>query len=113
MTTHGSVIGFGLLLLMASNFFGITPGLLGLAMIAGGLFLGLRPGGILRKESTIDTWGALLDEACVDDGHERADNMYREITQQLDTTEAPNLKVEKNSSRQRFSAALLDSSASS
>jgi hypothetical protein len=67
------LIGFGLLLLMASNFFGITPGLLGLAMIAGGLFLGLRPGGILRKESTIDTWGALLDEACVDDGHERAD----------------------------------------
>jgi hypothetical protein len=89
------LIGFGLLLLMASNFFGITPGLLGLAMIAGGLFLGLRPGGILRKESTIDTWGALLDEACVDDGHERADNMYREITQQLDTTEAPNLKVER------------------
>ena len=90
-----ALIIFGLLLLMASNFFGVTPGIIGLLMIGGGLFLGLRPGGILRKESTIDTWGALIDEACVDDGKERADTMYREITQQLEESEAPNLKVER------------------
>jgi hypothetical protein len=80
---------------MASNFFGVTLGIIGLLMIGGGIFLGLRPGGILRKEQTIDTWGALIDEACVDDGHERADTMYREITQQLEQSEAPNLKVER------------------
>jgi hypothetical protein len=60
------LVGFGLLLLIASNFFGGIPVLLfGLAMIAGGLFLGFRPGGILRKERTIENWAVLIDEACM------------------------------------------------
>jgi hypothetical protein len=94
-----AMIGFGWFLGIIGNFSGggsaVVLGLMALALIGGGLFLGLRPGGILRKESTVDTWGALVDEACVDDGHERADTMYREITQQLDESEAPNLKVER------------------
>jgi hypothetical protein len=81
-------VGFGWFLGVLGNFSGggassVVLWLISLALIGGGPFLGLRPGGILRKESTIDTWGALLDEACVDDGQERADTMYREITQQL------------------------------
>jgi hypothetical protein len=90
-----ALIIFGFLFLMASNFFGAVSGFIGLIMIAGALFLGLQPGGILRKESTIDTWGALIDQACPDDGQERADLMYTEITRQLDESEAPNLKVER------------------
>jgi hypothetical protein len=72
------LVGFGLLLLIASNFFGGIPVLLfGLAMIGGGLFLGFRPGGILRKERTIENWAVLVDEACMADGRERADQLLR------------------------------------
>jgi hypothetical protein len=96
-----ALIGFGLFLIVfgffVSLFFQSATWFLwlGILTIAGGLFLGLRPGGILRKEATVDTWGALIDEACVDDGRQRADNLYREITQQLDRSEAPNLKVQR------------------
>jgi hypothetical protein len=94
-----AMILFGWFLGVIANFTGggsaVILGLMCFALIGGGLFLGLRPGGILRKESTIDTWGALIDEACPDDGSERADNLYREITQELDHSEAPNLKVER------------------
>jgi hypothetical protein len=63
------LVGFGLLLMIASNFFGgVFVLLLGLAMIAGGLFLGFRPGGILRKERIIDNWSVLIDEACIENG---------------------------------------------
>lgn len=89
------LVGFGLLLLIASRFLGIVPLLIGLAMIAGGLFLGLRPGGILRKERAIDTWSVLLDEACMADGRERADQLYKNIASFLAASEAPNLKVER------------------
>jgi hypothetical protein len=88
------LLAFGLLLLISSRFFGITPLFIGLALIAGGIFLGFRPGGILRKESAIDTWAVLLDEACVEDGHHRTDNLYRDITANLKASEAPSLKVE-------------------
>jgi hypothetical protein len=100
-------IGFGMLLVIASSFLGIVPLIIGLAMIGGGIFLGLRPGGILWKESTIDTWAALLDEACIDDGRERADNMYREIAHLLDASEAPNLKVERKFVSPTFTRSIL------
>ena len=57
---------FGLLLMIGSRFFGgVVVLLLGLAMIAGGLFLAFRPNGILRKEKIIDSWNVLIDEACM------------------------------------------------
>jgi hypothetical protein len=90
------LLGFGFLLLIASRFLGGIPVLLiGLAMIAGGLFLGFRPGGILRKERAIDNWSVLVDEACMADGRERADTFYKDIATFLDASEAPNLKVER------------------
>jgi hypothetical protein len=90
------LVGFGLLLMLGSNFFGgVFVLLLGLAMIAGGLFLGFRPGGILRKERAIDNWSVLVDEACMADGRERTDQLYKNIASFLDASEAPNLKVER------------------
>jgi hypothetical protein len=89
------LMGFGVLLLFASVFGGIAPLLIGLFMIAGGLFLGFRLGGILRKERTIENWSVLIDEACVEDGHSRADNLYKDIAYFLETSETPNLKVER------------------
>jgi hypothetical protein len=90
------LVGFGLLLMIGSNFFGgVFVLLLGLAMIAGSLFLGFRPGGILRKERAIDNWSVLVDEACMADGRERTDQLYKNIASFLDASEAPNLKVER------------------
>jgi hypothetical protein len=90
------LIGFGFLLLIASRFAGGIPVLLiGLGMIAGGVFLGFRPGGILRKERVIDNWSVLIDEACMADGRERTDQLYKNIASFLDASEAPNLKVER------------------
>jgi hypothetical protein len=91
------LVGFGLLLLIASNFFGgVFVLLLGLAMIAGGLFLGFRPGGILRKERIIDNWAALIDEACIENGDSQTpDKLYKDVSTFLDSSEAPNLRVER------------------
>ena len=91
------LMGFGLLLMLASTFFGgVFVLLLGLAMIAGGLFLGFRAGGILRKERIIDNWAALLDEACIENGDSQTpDKVYKDISTFLDASEAPHLRVER------------------
>lgn len=73
-----ALIGFGFLFVLASGFAGITPLVIGLAMIGGGLFLGFRPGGILRKERAIENWSALLNGACIEDGKQRADDFYKD-----------------------------------
>jgi hypothetical protein len=89
------LLGLGLLLMIASAFIGVWFLLIGIALIAGGVYLGFRPGGILRKESVIDTWAHLIDEACIDDGRQRAENFYKDVTTFLDATEPPNLRVER------------------
>jgi hypothetical protein len=91
------LLGFGLLFLVASNFFGgVFVLLLGLTMIGGGLFLGFRPGGILRKERIIDNWAVLIDEACIENGDSQTpDKVYKDISTFLDSTEAPHLRVER------------------
>src|SRR5918992_5460632 len=91
------LMGFGLLLMLASTFFGgVFVLLLGLAMIAGGLFLGFRAGGILRKERIIGNWAVLLDEACIENGDSQTpDKVYKDISTFLDASEAPHLRIER------------------
>jgi hypothetical protein len=90
------LVGLGFLLLLASPFLGFIPLLFALPMIAGGLFLGFRPGGILRKERIIDNWAVLLDEACIENGDSQTpDKFYKDISTFLDASEAPNLRVER------------------
>jgi hypothetical protein len=75
----------------------VIPGfipLLGLIMIVVGVILGFRPGGILRKERAIEEWSVLIDEACMANGHDKADALYKDITTFLQASEAPNLRVE-------------------
>jgi hypothetical protein len=75
----------------------VIPGfipLLGLIMIVVGVILGFRPGGILRKERAIEEWSVLIDEACMANGHDKADTLYKDITTFLKASEAPNLRVE-------------------
>jgi hypothetical protein len=67
--------------------------LLGLALIGVAIYLGVRPNGVFRKEKVFENWSALVAEACIDDGQGRVDNLYRDITHFLDTTEVPHLVV--------------------
>jgi hypothetical protein len=69
--------------------------LISLVAIGFALYLGFRPGGILRKERAIDNWSVLIDEACMADGRERTDQLYKNIASFLAASEAPNLKVER------------------
>jgi hypothetical protein len=87
---------FGLLLMIGSRFFGgVVVLLIGLAMIAGGLFLAFRPNGILRKERIIENWNVLVSEACLANGHSQTpDRVYKDITTFLAATEPPNLRAE-------------------
>lgn len=55
-----TIIGFFLILL---GIFSKTFLLLGFAAIALGLYLGLGPDGILRKEQVLDMWSALIEGA--------------------------------------------------
>jgi hypothetical protein len=91
------LVGFGVLLMIGSNFFGgVVVLLLGLAMIGGGVFLGFRPGGILRKERAIDNWSALIDEACIENGDSQTpDKFYKDVSTFIHASEAPNLRVER------------------
>jgi hypothetical protein len=100
------LILFGLFLFVVLGFINLIPllgvmipdilPLLGLLMIIGGVILGFRPGGILRKERAIDNWSVLLDEACMADGHERADNFYKDIATFLDASEAQTSEYKDN-----------------
>src|SRR5919106_5901629 len=96
------LMGFAVFLFFISIFislfsrgFGFILLLISLGMIGYVLYLGFRPGGILRKERVIETWSVLLDEACVENGHRRADDFYSDISLFLATSEAPNLKAER------------------
>jgi hypothetical protein len=75
----------------------VIPGwipILGLFMILAGVILGFRPGGILRKQRAIEEWSVLIDEACIANGHDKADAFFKDITTFLKASEAPNLRVE-------------------
>jgi hypothetical protein len=90
------LVSFGFLLLLVSPFLGGIPLLFALPMIAGGLFLGFRPGGILRKERAFDNWSALIDEACIENGDTMiSENFYKDISTFLAASEAPRLRVER------------------
>jgi hypothetical protein len=95
------LMGFGFLFFLLGWAVAIYNGnplllLIGLGMIAGGLFMGLHPSGILRKERAIDNWSVLLDEACIENGDTQTpDKFYNDISTFLDASEAPNLKVER------------------
>lgn len=96
------LMGFAVFLFFISIFisifsrgFGAILFLTSLAMMGYVVYLGFRPGGILRKERVIDTWSVLLDEACVEDGRKRADDIFQDVSLFLATSEAPNLKIER------------------
>jgi hypothetical protein len=62
----------------------------GLLMIGGGAYLGLRPGGILRKEQIVDNWGILIGNA-----QGRKEEILEGTRKLIEETKAPAIKMER------------------
>lgn len=73
-------------------------GMLGLLMMAAGLFLGLRPDGILRKEQVIDSWAMLIEKA-----QGKAEQIFGNTDFHIKESKAPALETK----RQPISAGML------
>lgn len=94
---------FGILLLILGLGFRNTPmWVIGLLMIAGGFYLGLRPGGILRKEQVIDNWSILIE-----DGHGKAEEIFQNTEDFIRASKAPALKIERRQMSPGFLRAIL------
>jgi hypothetical protein len=84
-----ALIIFGILFLLIGFISGIFT-YLGLLFIVAGLYIGLRPGGILRKEQVLENWGMLI---------ESAQGKYNEVFQDTENfikeSKAPALETRK------------------
>lgn len=81
-----TIIGFFLILL---GVFSKTFLLLGLAAVAGGLYLGLGPNGILRKEQVLDMWSALVEGA-----KGKGEEVLKDAEGFITASEAPDIVME-------------------
>lgn len=74
----------------------------GFLLLAGGLFLGLRPGGILRKEEVVENWSAL-----VENGQGKAEDVFKDTRRLLDESKAPNLGITLTPMAPGFASAII------
>ena len=85
------LIGFGLFLFFLGIIFrsgGLS--IIGLLMIAAGAYLGVRPGGILRKEQVSETWAILIEK-----GQGRAGEIFQDAEGFIKESKAPSIKMER------------------
>lgn len=83
-----ALVGVGILFLLIKSFIGSASlALLGILLIGGGFYLGLRPGGILRKEQVVDRWGILIEN-----GHGKANLEYSDVAFEISRDEAAKKK---------------------
>lgn len=87
------LIGFGFFLFIVGEAFGKTLiWFIGLLMIAGGFYQGLRPGGILRKDQVLDTWATLIERT-----QGRSGEIFQNTEVFIKESKAPALKMERQS----------------
>jgi hypothetical protein len=87
------LIGLGLLICLIGVLSGKTiVWFIGFLIMAGGLYQGLKPGGILRKEQVLDTWSALIGS-----GQGRSDEIFRDAEAFIKESKAPSIEIEKKS----------------
>jgi hypothetical protein len=87
------LIGFGFFLFIVGAVSGKTLiWFIGLLMIAGGFYQGLRPGGILRKDQVLDTWATLIEK-----GQGKAGEIFQDTEVFIKESKAPALKIERQS----------------
>ena len=85
----GVLIGVGFLFLV----FGIVSKpllLIGLLMIAVGLYFGLGPDGILRKEQVSDTWAILIEN-----GQGRAEEIFQDTESFIKGSKVPSVRLDR------------------
>ena len=87
------LVGLGIIFLLLSAFIeSVGTLILAIIFLGVGLYLGLRPGGILRKEQVIDKWGVLIE-----DGQGKADEVFQDTENFIRETKAPaiGMKIKK------------------
>ncbi len=85
------LVGLGFFLWLVGAAFGKAPiWLIGLLMIAGGLYQGLKPGGILRKDQVLDTWAILIEK-----GQGRAGEILQDTEVFIKESKAPSIGMER------------------
>ncbi|NAS88319.1 hypothetical protein C4E24_01035 [ANME-1 cluster archaeon AG-394-G21] len=87
------LVGLGIIFLLLSAFIeSVGTLILAIIFLGVGLYLGLRPGGILRKEQVIDSWGVLIE-----DGQSKADEVFQDTENLIRETKAPaiGMKIKK------------------
>ncbi len=85
-----ALIIFGILFLLIGFVSGIFT-YLGLLLIGAGLYLGLRPGGILRKEQVLESWGMLIEN-----GQGKYDKVFQDTENFIEESKAPSLETWKD-----------------
>ncbi|MDD2666634.1 MAG: hypothetical protein PHD13_04090 [Methanocellales archaeon] len=87
-----ALVGIGTLFFLIGSLAGSdSVFILGILMIGAGLYLGLRPGGILRKEQVMDSWGVLIE-----DGHGRADQVFQDTENFIKESKAPAIEMKRD-----------------
>jgi len=77
------LVGFGFLLLLIGLLFrSFGLAFFGFLIFATGVFLGLSPGGVLRKEQIVDNWGILIER-----GKGKAEEVFEDTERFLRETE--------------------------
>jgi hypothetical protein len=86
-----ALIIIGLILLIGGLASGeIAVWVIGLLVIAVALYLGLRPGGILRKDEVLDTWAILIEKA-----QGRAEEIFKGTNLFIKESKAPAIEMER------------------
>ncbi len=84
-----ALIILGVLFLLIGFVSGIFT-YLGLLLIGAGLYLGLRPGGILRKEQVLESWGMLIEN-----GQGKYNEVFQNTERFIRESKAPSIEVDK------------------
>jgi hypothetical protein len=89
------LVGLGIIFLLLSAFIeDVGTLILAIIFLGVGLYLGFKPGGILRKEQVIDSWGILIED---DQG--KANEVFQDTENFIRESKAPaiGMKIKKMS----------------
>ncbi len=86
-----ALIIFGIIFTLIGSFVSDVLFYIGLILIGAGLYIGLRPGGILRKEQVCDKWAILIENA-----QGRYDDVFQDTEDLIKESKAPSLETWKD-----------------
>ncbi len=85
-----ALIIFGILFLLIGALLSDFLYYSGILLIGAGLYLGLRPGGILRKEQVLESWSILIE-----DGQGKCDEVFQDTEDFIRESKATSLETSK------------------